>query len=78
MILFLVSKKNIVLKLIGTYALTTLRMDTGEKSNYRSRYLNLRKRMPLPVTKTTAMKQTLSLCSRKLFDILNSLKPEQQ
>ena len=31
MIPFLISKRYIFLKLIGTYGLTTLRMDTGEK-----------------------------------------------
>ena len=69
MILFLVSKRNIFLRLIGTYGSTTLRMDTGEKSNYRSRYFNLRKRIPLSITKITVMKQTLRVSVAENYSI---------
>ena len=75
MIPFLISKRNIFLKLIGTYGLTTLRMDTGERIQLSKQILQSQKTHAIASYKNYCDETDFeSLCSRKLFDILNSLK----
>ena len=79
MIPFLISKRTIFLKLIGTYGLTTLRMDTGERIQLSKQILQSQKTHAIASYKNYCDETDFeSLCSRMLFDILNSLKPEQQ
>ncbi|CAF4276505.1 unnamed protein product [Rotaria magnacalcarata] len=63
----------------GTYGLTTLRMDTGEKVQLSKQILQSQKTHAIVSYKQYCDETDFEgLCTRKLFDILSSLKPEQQ
>ncbi|CAF4181776.1 unnamed protein product [Rotaria magnacalcarata] len=65
--------------LIGTYGLTTLRMDTGEKVQLSKQILQSQKAHAIVSYQQYCDEADFEgLGNRKLFDILSSLNPEQQ
>ena len=66
-------------RMIGTYGLTTLRMDSGEKFDLSKQILQSRKTHAIANHKKYCEETDFeSLGNRKLFDILSGLKPSQQ
>jgi hypothetical protein len=64
---------------IGTYGLTTLRMDNGEKYELPKQILQLQKTHALVAYKKYCAETDVEgLGDSKLYDILNSIKPAQQ
>jgi hypothetical protein len=65
--------------MIGTYGLTTLRMDSGEKIELSKQILQSRKTHAIVNYKKYCDETDFeSLGNRELFDILSGLKPSQQ
>lgn len=65
--------------LIGTYGLTILRMDSGEKYELPRQILQLQKaHVVLNYKKYCDESDFDGLCRTKLYDILNNIKPSQQ
>ncbi|CAF4283930.1 unnamed protein product [Rotaria magnacalcarata] len=63
----------------GTYGLTTLRMDSGEKVELSKQMLQSQKTHAIAEYKKYCEETNFEgLCNRKLFDILTGLKPAQQ
>jgi hypothetical protein len=63
----------------GTYGLTVLRMDNGERQQIPQQILQLQKAHAiLNYKKYCEETNCEGLCTRKLYDILNGIKPAQQ